>query len=141
MSKHLRKQEKMSKLNYDDLKVGDKFYALRDNNTAFSRKKIHAVIDGVDWFRYDNPPITYHIVEYEVLGIVRKCLEGEWHQNEMDELCPLLHLRATSGIETPHTFVDDCCYFEHRDYFVDFNEVVLYKELKEKEAREMDIPK
>jgi hypothetical protein len=68
----------MAKLDVYKFKVGDVFYGIKESNNAFHRNKIHQVIDGEDWFKYELPLVTYEIAIYRVLGILTKHLEGEW---------------------------------------------------------------
>jgi cytidylate kinase len=64
--------------NPENLKIGDKFYSVKERNQSFRRKKIYKEIDGEDWFKYDMPLRTYEIATWEVVGILRKHLEGRW---------------------------------------------------------------
>ena len=121
------------------LKVGDVFYTVEEHNQAFHRMKIHREIDGEDWFKYDKPLRTYEIVTWELLGILRKELEGEW-KREMDgvsfSLMTEYYLRYTNSTHT-NTTTDDF-YGDDENYFLDINEALSLKAKLETQAREMD---
>lgn len=120
--------------NSEKLKVGDVFYSVKERNAAFHRKKIHQVIDGEDWFRYDRRLRTYEVVTHTVLGIIRKELEGEWPQGEMRELetgYNVLSLNKT------HMRTGEF-YFEKQDYFVDKQKALDYIITLEAAAKELD---
>jgi hypothetical protein len=127
-------------LNPEKLKVGDVFYSVEERNTVSHRKKIHQEINGEDWFKYDTPLRTYQIVTWDVLGILRKELEGQW-KNDPD---------GPDGIDTATeyyvrymdakwmgTTTEDFC--NTKNYFVDKAEALVYKEHMEAEAKEMDL--
>jgi hypothetical protein len=119
----------------NELKVGDVFYGVKERNTCFRRKKIHQVINGEDWFRYDIPLLIYEVVTYEVLGILRKQLEGEWNQDEEYELETQFFLQSTNNthVQNYTDTLDD-----EETYFVDKSEAIDYIKLMELEAKELD---
>lgn len=122
----------------ENLKVGDNFYSVKERNTAFHRKKIHKEIDGEDWFKYDIPLRTYEIVDWEVLGILRKELEGKWkHDPDGVDLMTEYFVRFMDETHVGTTVKD---FYDGEDkYFVDMEEALVYKSKLEAEAREMDI--
>lgn len=122
----------------EKLKVGDVIYSVRERNQAFARKKIHQEIDGQDWFRYDRPLRTYEIVNYEVLGILRKGLEGQW-KHDPDDIDLQTEFYVRYQDETHMGFhVTDFCY-DDKKYFLDKEEAMQYKVQLEAEAKEMDM--
>ena len=123
--------------NSENLKVGDKFYSVKERNQAFHRKKIHQEINGEDWFKYDTPLRTYKIITWTVLGIIRKELEGQWMHdpdgiNTANEYC----IRYMDEKHVGTTIED---FYNDRNYFVDKAEAVEYKEYMELKAKEMDL--
>lgn len=123
--------------NSEDLKVGDVFYSVKERNQAFARKKIHREIDGVDWFRYDRPCRTYELVTHEVLGIIRKELEGQWPQGEMCELEPGYNV---CSLDESHVRSGEFYFSETAQYFVDKQAALKHMKMLEDQAKEMDMP-
>lgn len=122
----------------EKLKVGDTFYSVKERNQAFHRKKIHQVIDGEDWFRYNMPPRTYEIVTYTVLGILRKELEGQWkHDPGGYDLQTEFFVRHEDETHVGTHEMD--FYGGERKYFLDKEEALVYKSKLEAEARELDM--
>jgi hypothetical protein len=120
----------------EKLQVGDVFYSVRERNTL--RKKIHQVIDGEDWFKYDHPLRTYEIVTYTVLGILRKELQGEWkHDPGGYELQTEFYVRWQNETHVGTHEMD--FYGGEKKYFVDKDEALVYKSELEAEARELDM--
>lgn len=119
------------------LKVGDVFYGIKERNLAFHRKKIHREIDGQDWFRYDKPLSTYELVTFEVLGILRKELEGRWKYNEDSDLETEYFLESTNAthVQRYTDFLDDEA---GDDYFVDKDAALEYIKILEAEIKELD---
>ena len=122
------------------LKVGDVFYTVKEKSNLLDRKKIHQEIDGETWFKYDRTPRSYEIVSYEVVGIIRKQLEGEWGDNfeyRMDLDTQFYVISEIEG-EHPHYtefyFYDECHLF-----YPDKNEALERKALLEKVAIESDM--
>lgn len=119
------------------LKVGGVFYGIQERNTSFHRKKIHQVIDGQDWFRYDKPLNTYELVTFKVLGILRKELEGKWKYDfdpDLDTEYFLESVNATHVQRYTDTLNDDA----GDDYFVDKQEALDYIKILEAQAKELD---
>ena len=112
------------------LKVGDVFYGIKEKNQAFNRAKIQMELDGVDWFRYDKPLRTYELETYDVLGILRKELEGKW-EDEFPEVTEYYVQNKNCR------YVMDF-YGDENKYFVDEGEALMYIKTLEAEAREMD---
>jgi len=123
--------------NHEKLKVGDKFYSVKERNQSFHRKKIYKEIDGVDWFKYDVPLRTYEIVTWDVLGILRKELEGKWqHDPDGATLMTEYYVRYTDATHVGNTAKYFDC--DNNHYFVDKDEAMVYLKLKELEAKELD---
>jgi hypothetical protein len=123
--------------NPEKLKIGDVFYSVEERNTVSHRKKIHQEINGEDWFKYDTPLRTYQIVTWDVLGILRKELEGQWKYDPdgidtATEYC-VRYMDATHMGTTTKDFCNT------KNYFVDKAEALVYKEYMESEAKEMDL--
>jgi hypothetical protein len=123
--------------NSKNLKVGDVFYSVKERNTAFYRKKIHQVIDGVDWYRYDLPLRTYEIATYKVLGILRKELEGDWqHDPEGADLQTEFFVQYQDATHAGTHQMD--FYGGEKQYFLDKDEAMVYLKINEQEALELD---
>lgn len=122
--------------NSENLKVGDVFYSVKERNAAFFRKKIHKEIDGEDWFKYDIPLRTYEIVTWEVLGILRKELEGQW-QYDPDgvDTATEYYVRYMDATHVGNHKKD---FYDDTKYFVDMDEALVYKEYMELAAKELD---
>ena len=121
-----------------DLKVGDVYYRVYDKLNHFTRKKEVRVIDGEEWFRDEKHRVTYEVNSYEILGVLRKELEGEWDANEDYELLTQWYVRC---IETNHVFVTDAFDAYIADYYVVFldkSDALAYIEKKMDEDREKD---
>ena len=119
------------------LKIGDVFYSVEERNTVSHRKKIHQVINGEDWFHYETPLRTYQIVTFDVIGILRKELEGQW-KNDPDGI-DTANEYCVRYMDATHmgTTTEDFC--NTKNYFVDKADALLYKEYMEAEARELDL--
>lgn len=127
----------------DELTIGDKFYKVSEVNLVLSRKKIHTVIDGVQWFRYDNPLREYHISTYEIVGIVRHSIEGMvpksvWMPDDSLDLYVNINgktftdmdLHADQVFLTCEEALSERCYDHVLDitaYFVDYTEAEKFK--------------
>jgi len=123
--------------NSENLKVGDKFYSVKERNRSFHRKKIYKEIDGVDWFKYDVPLRTYEIATWEVLGILRKELEGKWkHDPDGVDTATEYYVRYVDDTHVG-THVED--FYNDTKYFLDMDETLVYKSELEAEARELDM--
>jgi len=123
---------------HEKLKVGDVFYGIKEKNQAFNRAKIQMELDGVDWFRYDKPLRTYELETYEVLGILRKELEGEWYLDSEPEATEY-YVQYKSNTEVLPLMMDFVEYLmTKKHYFVDKDEALDYIKTLEAEAREMD---
>ena len=116
------------------LKVGDVFYGIKEKNQVFNRAKIQMELDGVDWFRYDKPLRTYELGTYEVLGILRKELEGKWD----DEFPEVTEYYVQYKIENRVSRYVMDFYDDENKYFVYEDEALRYIKTLEAEAREMD---
>ena len=122
-------------ININALKIGDVLYQVKENNLAFTRKKIHRVIDGEDWFKYDNPLREYKIEKITILGIIRKSLEGQYDSIIDYELEPEFFVEYSSPTQT---IKDDWYFSEDKKYFYTKEEAEVYKSQLEEQAREMD---
>ena len=122
----------------EKLKVGVVFYSVKERNQAFHRKKIHQEINGEDWFKYSMPLLTYEIVTYRVLGILRKELEGQWkHDPGGYDLQTefFVHRQDETHVGTHEMDF----YGGEQKYFFDKDEALMYKSELEAKARELDI--
>lgn len=119
----------------EKLQVGDVFYTVKEHNQSFARMKIHRVIDGEYWFKYDKPLRTYEIVEHTVLGILRKHLEGDWSFGEKVELETEFLVKS---IDETHVRSSEFYFDTNGLYFVDRDKALVYKEELEAQAKEMD---
>jgi hypothetical protein len=122
--------------NSENLKIGDKFYSVKERNQSFARKKIYQEIDEYRWFRYDRPLRTYEIVTHEVLGILRKELEGDWTFGESVELETGFVIRRQ---DETHVHTSEFYFDENKKYFLDMDEALAYKSELEAETRELDM--
>lgn len=127
----------------NELTIGDKFYKVSETNLAFNRKKIHTMIDGVQWFRYENPLREYYISTYEIVGIVRHSIEGivpksVWMPNDHLDLNVNINgktftnmdLQADQVFLTCEEALSERCYEHVLDitaYFVDYSEAEKFK--------------
>jgi hypothetical protein len=122
--------------NHEKLKVGDVFYSVKERNQAFARKKIYQEIDEYRWFRYDRPLRTYEIVTHEVLGILRKELEGRWKAAPHGiDTATEYHVRYQDETHMGNHVED---FYDDTKYFVDIAEAMVYKETMELAAKELD---
>ncbi len=118
-----------------ELKVGDVFYGVKERNTSFHRNKIHRVIDGEDWFKYDTPLRTYELVTYTVLGVLCKELKGKWKQGEEYGLETEFFLQCMDATHV-QTYTDTLD--NEENCFVDKSGAMDYIKLMELEAKELD---
>lgn len=126
-------------IDYEELKVGDKFYGVRERNTAFNRKKIHRVIDGEDWFKYDTPLRTYEVIEYTVLGILKKKLEGKWKLGEEYELEAQFYISSIDETHMKNFTTLDNDWFKNDHHFYHRSEAEEMIKTLDKQAKEMDM--
>lgn len=120
----------------EKLKVGDVFYSVKERNQSFRRKKIHQVIDGEDWFKYDMPLRTYEIATWEVVGILRKELEGRWkHDPDGVDTATEYYVRYQDATHMGNHVIS---FYDEMKYFVDIEEAMVYKETMELAAKELD---
>lgn len=128
----------MAELDVTKFKVGAVFYGVTETNNAFHRKKIHRNIGGEDWFRYEMPIVTYKLVTYKVLGVLRKHLEGQWEKNSDYDLLTEIFVSSTSKEDkaSEYTmFIDD---MDCEKYFFDKKEALVYIEKMTALAKERD---
>lgn len=126
---------------HENLKVGDKFYKIKEKNEFFQRKKIHKKIDGEDWFRYDRPLREYEIHTYTVKGILRKNLEGEWRYGDETDLDLDIYVDCDHGdgiTSSSYIFTIYDGIADIYNFFSDKNEAIAYMKELEKEALELD---
>jgi len=126
-------------IDYTDLKLNDKFYGVKERNNSFHRKKIHRIIDGEDWFKYDTPIRTYEVVEYKILGILRKELEGQWMEDEQYELETQFCIRSLDETHMKNFTIMDNNWFENEHFFHHRSEAKEMIKILEEKAREMDM--
>lgn len=126
-------------ISINELEIGTKFYKVKETNLAFHRQKIHRVIDGEDWFKYDTPLREYEIVPYEVVGILRKKLEGEWtsgddHWETEDE-----YVVKNLLSDEKYAIQESDCFMDLSGDFYTHEEALAEKAKLEREIREMDM--
>lgn len=119
----------------EKLQVGDVFYTVKERNQAYARTKIHRVIDGEYWFKYDMPLRTYELVEHKVIGIVRKCVEGNLTFGTQSELESTFLVQSLDDV---HVRVREFRFVEIEKCFIDKDEALVYKDKLEAEAKEID---
>lgn len=74
-------------IDFETLPIGTVFYRVYKKGNGFTRNKITFTDeDGNVWHRYDKPAFEYVIKEYELVGRLKKILEGNWHNNPDWEL-------------------------------------------------------
>lgn len=122
-----------------DLKLGDVFYGVKERNTAFHRKKIHRVIDGEDWFKYDKPVFSYEIVKYTVKGILSKKLEGDWMKGDEYELEKQFFIQSLDDTHMRNFTTEDESWFKYEKIFHHRSEAEMYIEILKNNAREIDL--
>ena len=120
----------------DELKVGDVLYIVKEKNLAFSRKKIHRVIDGEDWFKYDSPLREYEIEKITILGILRKTLEGTYDNITNYDLDSEFYVEYVNPRQTMR---DDFYFDDNQEYFKSEEEAEVYKAKLEEQTRQKDI--
>lgn len=127
----------MAALDVSKLKVGAVFYGVKESNNAFHRKKIHRVINGEDWFKYEMPLMTYEVVTYTVLGVLTKHLEGEWEPNSEFEFQTEIYVSSTAGSSTQKytMYTDD---MDSDKYFLDKSSALAYSKDMNKKSKELD---
>lgn len=121
--------------------LGDVFYSVKERNTAFHRKKIHRVIDGEDWFKYDKPVFSYEIVTYTVKGILSKKLEGDWMLGDEYELEKQFYIQSLDDTHMKSFITEDESWFsmEYNKFFLDIEDALEYKKELEEKAKGIDL--
>jgi hypothetical protein len=119
--------------------VGDKFYYVKEENLALTRKKISREIDGEIWYKYDKPPKSYYLVECEILGLISKQLNGKWNENEESSLIDEIYVRFSREKESKvwfeTTFID---FFDDYKIFSNKDDAMEYKLQLEKKLKEQE---
>ncbi len=128
----------MIELDLVKFSVGDVFYGVKDSNNVFNRKKLHRVIDGEDWFKYEMPPMTYKVVTYEVLGILSKVLVGEWEYDSEYELRTELYVSSDAVYPSILKYTMFTNEMESDKYFLDKEEAMAYIETLYEKDKELD---
>lgn len=107
----------------NQLKFGDTVYVVETRNNAFSKQKIKTVIDGVEWFRYDQDHWEYSIKELVYCGrvVYKEYGEVAFNEDRQNEL----HFRYPEG-QIYCEFEDDFEYVE--DWFQSRSEAEAYIE-------------
>jgi len=113
------------------LKVNDRYYTVKTYNTTFTRQKVHQVINGEDWFRYDELPRTYSICEYKVLGVLQKDLFGIW-PHDWDVITEYHVADLATGNVHETGLVDE-------RYFMDKEEAEAYMGVLQAQSRTIDL--
>jgi len=117
------------------LEVGSVFYGVEEKNNVLTRNKIHKVIDGIDWFRYDEPPRTYEVIEYKVLGILHKLLDGVWEDAE--DTVTDFFIEYTDEHNQVFRHVTDFMY-DAEIFFIDKSQAMDYIKTIELKAKDLD---
>jgi hypothetical protein len=115
------------------------FYSVEETNNCLIRKKLHKKIDGVDWFRYSMPTRTYTIVKYQVLGVSKVIIDGDW-EVDRDYLAAKAFVSVLKeGVYT--SYVIDDYWVRHTAIYDSLEAAEVVVAVKNEEARQMDIPK
>jgi hypothetical protein len=119
-------------LEVEKLKFGDVVYVVKEQNNAFSKKKLKMVDDsGVEWFRYDLDNWVYSIEEIVYCGRVTYIEEGDvlFDENRQVEL----HFRFPDQ-QIHSDYIDDV--IECQEWFHTREEAEAYIELLKKDRAE-----
>jgi hypothetical protein len=114
-------------IDFETLPINTVFYHVRKKCNAFNTNKKHTFVDeeGNTWHRYDKPVFEYVVLEYKLIGRLKKVLEGQWNaQYELDT--EYLIDMQSSGVED---FFPD----EKEFYTLDRSEAEAMAEQKNKE--------
>jgi hypothetical protein len=117
----------------------EEFYLVEETNNYLKRTKIHKNIDGVDWFRYSMPIRTYTVVTYQVLGISKVIIDGDW-EIDGDYLEPKAYVSMLKEGVTTVGIIDDY-WTKHTAIYDSLEAAEVAVAIKNEEARQMDIPK
>lgn len=72
--------------------IGDVLYYVDSSVNTFSRTKIKMVdADGVEWYRYDKPSISFTIEKHTIIGIVKCETIGRIPEGEFCETTYYTH--------------------------------------------------
>lgn len=63
-------------VDFSRIDFGHKLYYVNTTYNYLTQKKIMAVIDGVEWYRYDRPRIAYSLIEYAYVGRCESVVYG-----------------------------------------------------------------
>jgi hypothetical protein len=102
-------------IDFSTLKFGDKLYNVVYNLQAFQRKKISTMIDGVEWFRYDQPIRGYDIVEYTYVGRADTHISGEVIPDDVDDAKYFIRESNGALIYLHHSDADDDDWFASKE--------------------------
>lgn len=76
-------------IKYDDIKVGDTIYKVKENVNTLRRERIEFTdAEGNTWYRFNMPPKSYEVKPYNILGKSHVVFEGEHY--DMDRNCTLI---------------------------------------------------
>jgi len=65
-------------IDFDSLRIKDEIYVVDRQINVMTRKRFTMVDEnGVEWQRYDKPKISYEIVKAQLLGKVKRNVEGQ----------------------------------------------------------------
>ncbi len=60
------------------IRLNDVVYKVNEHNQFFNRKKVKMTDEnGVEWYRYDRPILSYTVDEYQLEGIVSVAVIGK----------------------------------------------------------------
>ena len=127
-------------IDVEKMSVGDVIYAVDETNHAFHRKKIKTVFEGQEWFRYEKPLRSYKIMEYKIVGILKKRLDGEWPDGqEYDKETEFYISKDPEGVNDQNTYYcSDLNQDIFREYFATVEEAQVHKVELELKAKELD---
>lgn len=115
------------------LELGTKVYCVREDNHAFSRKKIFFKDEnGVEWFRYNQPLRSHVMSEHTIVGRVLKEVEGRVPsvENHIDEY----YLETGDMVDSSDIDESDTW----SGYFLDKDAAIAWIEARKAEAERIE---
>jgi len=115
------------------LELVQKVYYVREDNHAFSRKKIFFKDEnGVEWFRYNQPLRSQVMSEHTIVGRVLKEVEGRVPsvENHIDEY----YLETGDMVDSSDIDESD----SWSGYFLDKEEALKWIEARKEEAERIE---
>jgi hypothetical protein len=113
-------------IDFETLPIDTVFYHVCKKGNTFTKNRYTFVDEeGNTWHRYDKPVFEYVILEYKLIGRLKKVLEGQWDtEYELDTE----YLVDTQSIGVEEFFPD-----EKEFYTFDRAEAEAMAEIKNKE--------